>query len=167
MKIPVGIGNRRDRQEYVLKLKKNLYGLKQAAQVWGEYLKGKLESIGFEQLDVDECLFYRKDVIFMNYVDDGIFMAPNSKNVQKAIDDLKGTGLDLEDRGDIGDYLGINFKYMDNDTIELTQPQIIQQIINQCKLKSKQGPKELPSLTSKILQRHEQESPYDDKQFHY
>lgn len=103
----------------------------------------------------------------MNYVDDGIFMAPKSKSVQRAIDDLKGTGLDLEDRGDIGDYLGINFKYINDHSIELSQPQLIQQIIEQCKLKSKQGPKELPSLTSKILQRHEQEAFYNDKPFHY
>ena len=167
MKLPVGIGNREDRERHVLKLKKNLYGQKQAARVWGLHLKEKLENIGFQQSKIDDCVFYKGKTIFMNYVDDGIFMSPDPKEIDTAIKAIGKQGLDIEDRGDIGDYLGINFNYNEDNTIELTQPQLIDQIIEQAKLKSKQGPRELPFLSSKILHRNEQEKKYNDKPFHY
>jgi hypothetical protein len=68
MGLPLGIevahGNSKD---YVLKLLKNLYGQKQAGRVWNEHLVEKLRSIGFSQSFVDECVFYREDVIFIVY----------------------------------------------------------------------------------------------------
>jgi hypothetical protein len=58
MEIPHGIemteGNTKD---YVLQLLANLYGQKQAGRVWNQYLVSKLESIGFTQSHIDECVF--------------------------------------------------------------------------------------------------------------
>ncbi len=48
-------GNSKD---HVLKLVANLYGQKQAGRVWNQYLVEKLQSIGFKQSKVDECIFY-------------------------------------------------------------------------------------------------------------
>ena len=45
------------RSDYVLKLKKNLYGLKQAAYNWSELLKAGLFKLGFKQRKVDPCLY--------------------------------------------------------------------------------------------------------------
>jgi len=63
-----------DAHDYVLKLLRNIYGQKQAGRVWNQYLVDKLLSIGFVQSLVDECVFYRGDIIFIVYVDDGIFL---------------------------------------------------------------------------------------------
>ena len=49
--------------------------------------------------------------MFFFYVDDGVFLSSNSTDVEQAINDLKLTGLNLEDRGNMVDYLGINFSH--------------------------------------------------------
>ena len=62
MRIPAGFyfkdsdGN----EEYVLKLKRNLYGLKQAAFNWNELLTSSLIKVGFKQSKSDPCLFLHK-----------------------------------------------------------------------------------------------------------
>jgi hypothetical protein len=60
MKIPKGFEvSKAQAEEYVLKLRKNLYGQKQAGRVWNKHLVSKLKSIGFKQSMVDECVFYK------------------------------------------------------------------------------------------------------------
>ena len=43
--------------------------------------------------------------------------------------DLKKQRFDIEDRGDVSDYLGINFERQDNGLIKLSHPQLIDKII--------------------------------------
>jgi hypothetical protein len=78
MELPQGIqtpyGNSKD---HVLKLEKNIYGQKQAGRVWNSFLVDKLLSIGFTTSLIDDCVFFRNDIIFMVNVDDGIFMGNN------------------------------------------------------------------------------------------
>ena len=66
MELPDGIllneGNRKD---HVLKLLVNLYGQKQAGQVLNGYLVNKLIKIDFKQSQIDNCVFYRGDVILL------------------------------------------------------------------------------------------------------
>ena len=108
-----------------------MYGQKQAGRVWNKHLIDGLRNIGFKQSESgDECIFYRGYVIFFFYVDDGCFLSPNVESVTKAIVDLKNPELakhkyDKEDKGDIADYLGINFKRETNDKLKLMQPQLI------------------------------------------
>jgi hypothetical protein len=86
MELPPGIetkhGNSKD---YVLKLLANLYGQKQAGRVWNHYLFDKLREIGFHQSQVDECVFYRDDIIFIVYVDDGLFFASHDDSITRVI----------------------------------------------------------------------------------
>ncbi len=75
MELPQGIktatGNSKD---HVLKLNKNIYGQKQAGRVWNSFLVDKLTSLGYTSLLIDDCVFFRSDIIFMVYMDDGIFL---------------------------------------------------------------------------------------------
>lgn len=65
MEVPQGIntatGNSKD---MVLKLLKNIYRQKQAGCVWNSYLVEKLASIGFRPSLIDDCVFFRDEVIF-------------------------------------------------------------------------------------------------------
>ena len=63
----------KNRSEYVLKLKKNVYRLKQVSYNWSQLLRVGLFKLGFKQSKVDPCLYLKEDVICAIYVDDTIF----------------------------------------------------------------------------------------------
>ena len=59
MKMPQGFAYNGTADGYVLKLKKNLYGAKDAGRIWYEHLSRLLvQKHGFTQSNVDECVFY-------------------------------------------------------------------------------------------------------------
>ena len=160
MKLPVGLRYEGiDESKYCLKLKKNIYGQRQAGRVWNKYLVDGLKNIGFKQSKAgDECVFYRGDVIFFVYVDDGCFISPNANSVDRAIRDLQNPKLakheyDLEDRGDIADYLGINFRKESNGTLKLTQPQLIDDILKEVGITETTRTKPTPAASTKLLTR--------------
>ena len=160
IKLPKGIKTiYGDGDTHVLKVKKNLYGGKNAGKVWYEHLKGALENIGFTQSQADGCVFYRKNVIFMFYVDDGLFFAKDQRDIDKAIKDLRNTKktkrkLTLEDQGDVNDYLGINFERLPDGKLKLTQPQIIDDILRELGIDDKWISKLVPASPTKILSRN-------------
>ena len=53
-----------NRGEWVLKLNRSLYGLKQASANWFDILKTGLERRGYHQSQVDRCVLYRTDSFF-------------------------------------------------------------------------------------------------------
>eukprot|EP00957_Ditylum_brightwellii_P209041 15359992-Ditylum_brightwellii.AAC.1 len=131
MKLPKGIEVTNSREPHVLKLLKNLYGSRQAGKVWADFLKKGLKEIGFQPSAVDECLWYRDGVIFMFYVDDGIFVGPIQADINQAIADLRGRSFEIEEKGTITDYLGINFEWLPDGRLKMSQPHLIQQIIDE------------------------------------
>jgi hypothetical protein len=76
---------------YYLKLKKNLYGCKQAARNWFRHLKDGLLNAGFRQSDTDSCLFLRADCIIVVYVDDCLFFSPDAAVINDVIKRLSET----------------------------------------------------------------------------
>jgi Reverse transcriptase (RNA-dependent DNA polymerase)/Pol polyprotein, beta-barrel domain len=59
----------------VIKLRKSLYGLKQAGHDWHEVLRDLLLSLGYEQLECDKCVFIKRTadgriIVLPLYVDD-------------------------------------------------------------------------------------------------
>jgi hypothetical protein len=53
--------------------------------MWNLFLVDKLMSIGFTTLLIDYCIFLHGGVIFMVYVDDGIFLGSNNLQLQEII----------------------------------------------------------------------------------
>ena len=151
---------------HVLKLLKNVYGQRQAGRVWNQHPKDKLLKIGFRQSKHDECLFFRDNVIFIVYVDDGIFTSPSSNNIDQAIIDLSKQGLDMEDQGDIKDYLGVNVTKTDNGTIKLSQPNLIEQIIKDSKVSDNAPIKLTPAASTKIITPDLDGAPFNER-FNY
>jgi hypothetical protein len=136
MKLPQGIqtahGNSKD---HVLKLEKNIYSQKQASCVWNSFLVDKLTSIGFTPSLIDDCVFFRNYIIFMVYLDNGIFLGKDDLKLQDAIKEIQELGLNIENQGHQADYVGVNIKKLQDGSYEFTQRILIDAIINDVGLK--------------------------------
>jgi Reverse transcriptase (RNA-dependent DNA polymerase) len=116
----------------VLKFKKSLYGIKEAPRNFFMYLKANLEWIGFKsQTDLDPCLFVSDKVICLVYVEDTLFYSPKESWIDKVIQQLKDTSMDLAVEGEVAGFLGVHItRDTSNNSISLTQPGLINRIIN-------------------------------------
>ena len=63
-------------KQYVLKLNKNIYGLKQVRFNWYEKLKKSLVDRYFKPSDIDPCLYIGNYMIVLTYVNDCIIVGP-------------------------------------------------------------------------------------------
>jgi hypothetical protein len=154
MELPTVIHTKhRNSKDHVLKLLANIYRQKQAGQVWNSYLVTKLWEINFKQSLIDDCVFYRDNVIFIVYVDDGIFLGPLDQQLGDIINELLNLKLSIEDQGHPADYVGVNIKKLKNSIIELTQRALIDSIISDVALGDSKV-KAVPAKVSKILHAH-------------
>ena len=149
-----------------MKLKKNLYGQKQAGRVWNQYLTQRLIDNGFTQSKVDKCLFYYKRCMMMVYVDNTILCGPTQDKVDDIVSIL-GELFDVEDQGDLNDYLGVKVEHLSDGRIKFTQPHLIDQILEDLHL-TQPGTKTTPTpaLLTKVLQPDDDGRPFDGN-FHY
>ena len=145
MELPYGFGYG-NKGEYVLKLKKNLYGLADASYNWFQKLSEGLEAEGFVKSEVDQCVFIRKDCVILVYVDDMIALAEDEQVLSKLVTNLKKRDYILTDEGSLTEYLGVDVKARPNGGFELTQTFLIQRIIDLLGLEgTKEKFLELPS----------------------
>ena len=113
-----------DPTKHLLKLQKNLYGLKDGQVTWHEHIKAGLLSRGFRQSKVDLCLFIKGTVILVLYVDDAALFSPDSAAINREIDSLKKS-FELTDEGELQDYLGTRLTKHADGRIELQQKKTI------------------------------------------
>ena len=141
------------RKTHVLKLKRNVYGQKQAGHVWDQYMDQGMRSIGFTPSKFDPCLYYRNSVIFLVYIDDCIVFGPDDKVIDDMVTDLRNSlqNFTVDDHGEVGDLLGIQVQKRDDGSIVSTQPHLIDSIIQDLHLQSGSNPKSTPSITTKLL----------------
>jgi hypothetical protein len=85
---------------------------------------------GFTQSKTDCCLFLRNDCIIVVYVDDCLIFSKSDDTINNLIKQLSSSFI-LQDEGDVSAFLGVQIKKdANNKTIHLTQPGLIQQVIN-------------------------------------
>ena len=77
-----------NQNNHCLQLMKNIYVQKQAGRVWNQYLVQGLFNIGFNQSDIDKCVFTELTSFFF-CVDYGCILIISSKYVGRSIADLK------------------------------------------------------------------------------
>ena len=151
-----------DGRTHVLQLLKNLYRQKQVGQVCKHHLNDALLQVGFKKLAVDECVWYQNKTIFFYYVDNGTFMGPESGAIDKAIEEVEISGLDIKDKVNIEYHLGVNIKEQVNVKIKMAQPQIIDSIINYIQIPKNTAPQQTPSLSTKIFLREASSPPFNE-----
>ncbi|KAL0430251.1 UNVERIFIED_CONTAM: Retrovirus-related Pol polyprotein from transposon RE1 [Sesamum radiatum] len=117
---------------HVCKLRKSLYGLKQASQQWNQELTAKLLSFGFSQSGHDHCLFFKGAgtdfITLLVYVDDILVTSPSDvliADVKTYLHDL----FTIKDLGLARYFLGLQIARSSAWT-SLTQTKYIQDILN-------------------------------------
>jgi hypothetical protein len=71
-------------------------------------------------------------------VDDGILIDPNKSKIDQAMLDLQAR-FEVQDEGDLSDCLGVKIHNHQDGSIEFTQPQLIDSILEDLKLVEQGG----------------------------
>lgn len=133
----------KNKRNKVCRLKKPLYGLKQAGRAWYTKLDKYLSEVGLKKSNIDPCVYVlgkspQDRVIVIIYVDDLLIAASSLKNLQGVKDNLMKI-FKMKDLGPISNILGINItRKGPTGSIKLTQTKYIQSLLNkfnmtQCK----------------------------------
>ena len=135
MELPAGMdlaGHEKYSSKYLLKLKKCLYGFKNASLNWHNNLKDAFEDRGFMESLSDPCIFISKDMIILVYVDDCIIISQEDFTIQKCFDSMKDTpeGFEFMEEGTTNALLGVEISpFTDGKEFPLSQPFLIDLII--------------------------------------
>ena len=130
MNIPEGVSNNKNQ---VCKLNKALYGLKQAARCWFETFEEALKKIGFQNSDVDRCIYVlnrghiSKSIFVVLYVDDLVIATADTETMRNFKIYLMNK-FKMVDLKEIKYFLGIKITRNENE-ITLDQSAYIKTIL--------------------------------------
>ena len=96
------------RENYVCKLNKGIYGLKQSGRVWYQTLKDKMKKLGFIPGKADGTIFFRHGEngeleVAGWYVDDGLLAANSILSMNRMVNDIKKV-FEIQDLGSRVDF---------------------------------------------------------------
>jgi len=128
MYVPQGYKSTKGKQ-YCLKLKKSLYGHKVAPLLWFKFIGKAFDKLGLKQSDHDPCLWFGKDIMLVQYVDDCGISAPNRQRIDKFVADLRAEGLELTQEETFDEFLGIKFDRVNEKSWKMTQTGLIDKIL--------------------------------------
>lgn len=120
-----------DNSGKVCKLKKSLYGLKQASRCWNIKFKSFIEKFGFVACESDTCVFISsKDggIVLAIYVDDGLIIGSSEISIDSVIAHLKQQ-FDMKTTK-LGCFLGIEIDQRSNGSIFVHQTAYAQKVLN-------------------------------------
>ena len=133
MELPEGAPREKGKENWVWRLHKSLYGLKQAGRTWHTKIDETFQRRGLIPLVSDQCVYIRRTttslVIIALYVDDLVLAASNLDELKKLKVDLT-TEFDMEDLGEATFVLGIEItRHRPARTITITQSAYIKSIL--------------------------------------
>lgn len=126
---------------HALKLKGCIYGLKQSGRQWNARLVAELMKLGFQQSSYDLCLFCRKDIYVLVYVDDLLLFSQRKDTVEHVKTMLKKV-FRMKDLGTATWFLGVNIEY-GQGRIDLSQGAYVDMILKRYNM-SNAKPKSTP-----------------------
>jgi transposase InsO family protein len=116
---PAGFVNKGE-ENFVCKLLRSIYGLKQSPKCWNDVLNSFLVSdLGFQRSEADQCIYRREvkgNLILMGiYVDDLLIAADTAEDMRMIKERLSGR-FDMTDLGQVKQILGIEVDRRGNST---------------------------------------------------
>jgi hypothetical protein len=114
-----------------IKLLKSLYGLKQAPRNWYQNIKMFIESRGFKQSVLDNCLYiYKTDdhiTLISLYVDDILIAGSDPEYIQQLKSEFSSQ-YDMKDLGRVEHYLGMRISWIGDD-IKVDQQSYVSDLV--------------------------------------
>jgi Reverse transcriptase (RNA-dependent DNA polymerase)/gag-polypeptide of LTR copia-type/Pol polyprotein, beta-barrel domain len=103
-----------EKKDFVCKLNKGIYGLKQSGRVWYQTLRTELKKLGFKADQADETVYFRRHSngdfeIAGWYVDDGLLAANSKESMDRMIQDISNI-FKIQDLGEPSRLLGIKIE---------------------------------------------------------
>ncbi|KAJ4718466.1 Retrovirus-related Pol polyprotein from transposon TNT 1-94 [Melia azedarach] len=123
------------KKDYVCKLKKSLYGLKQSPRQWYKRFDSYMIEIGYTRSPYDCCVYYSKAtngslIYLVLYVDDILIATENKSDVQK-LKDLLSVEFEMKDLGAARKILGMEiYRDRSKKKLFLSQKRYIQKILS-------------------------------------
>lgn len=146
---PIGYDDNSGR---VCKLQKSLYGLKQASRCWNQKFKSFMERFGFKASDSDPCVFVshknRNTLILAIYVDDGLVVGDDKKNIDLVIEQLKRE-FEMTVM-DVNCFLGFEIEKRENGTFIMHQTAYAKKVLRKFRM-DECNPVSIPSDPNQTL----------------
>ena len=138
MKQPEGFSSS-DGEHLVCKLKKSIYGLKQASRQWYFKFHGVISSFGFVENPMDQCIYQKvsgsKICFLVLYVDD-ILLATNDKGMLHEVKQFISKNFDMKDMGEASYVIGIKIhRDRPRGVLGLSQETYINKVLERFRMK--------------------------------
>jgi Reverse transcriptase (RNA-dependent DNA polymerase) len=150
-----------DNAKWAMKIINNIYGQKQAGRVWYKFLTTKLvKELHFQQSKYDPCVFWRDVCLLVIYTNDTIITGPTGEVIDQVKKEI-GEMFKITYEDSVNGFLGININRKKDGTISMTQPKLIDDILNNLGLKENSTTKSTPALSTVIRQPNDNDDDFD------
>ena len=123
------------KEDWVWKLKRGLYGMKQSGRIWNQTLNAQMISWRFTQLTCESCIYYQKTdtgtIIAAVHVDDYLSIASNKQENDFFKTQMRKVWT-ITDLGTARFVMGIAITWLpDQHTVAISQTALIDKIVSQ------------------------------------
>ncbi|SGY15893.1 BQ5605_C012g06692 [Microbotryum silenes-dioicae] len=119
--------------DQVLRLRRSIYGLKQAGRIWNRHIDTSLRSLGYTATGTDHCIYSRIDDqkqphYIALYVDDLLIVSPALDEIERVISGLEQR-YGVKRLGPAEYILGIQIRRLEDGSIALSQERYIMDVL--------------------------------------
>ncbi|SGY77704.1 BQ5605_C005g03702 [Microbotryum silenes-dioicae] len=119
--------------DQVLRLRRSIYGLKQAGRIWNRHIDTSLRSLGYTATGTDHCIYSRIDDqkqphYIALYVDDLLIVSPALDEIERVISGLEQR-YGVKRLGPAEYILGIQIRRLEDGSIALSQECYIMDVL--------------------------------------
>ncbi|UYV62631.1 hypothetical protein LAZ67_2001358 [Cordylochernes scorpioides] len=123
--------------ERVCRLKKAIYGLKQAGIVWHERLDNELKYLGLKQIQSDNCVYikHHEGILLVAIFVDDLIIAAEREDTLKSFKESMKRIFKIKDLGGINCCLGIRIQMKEDGSISIDQERYIEELLAKYRMK--------------------------------
>jgi hypothetical protein len=169
LEIPDGFEDYKfNRKTQVFKLKKSIYGLKQASRVWNELFTAELIKLGLKQSTADPCIFIKyqesTDIPVAAvgvFVDDCFVVGGDAESLQ--LKNLLMNIFKMHDLGSLSFALGIKFDQFKDGSIQMSQALYVDKLLEKFDMMDAKTVETPMALKNSVKPKQQQEDIFENE----